>query len=46
VEVWLRYGGRGYLSWPMLRHPFPLREQPHSIVENSLFRAWGGELRG
>ena len=24
----VRYGRRGYLSRPMLRHPFPLRDQP------------------
>jgi hypothetical protein len=25
----VRYWGKGCLSRPMLRHPFPLRDQPH-----------------
>jgi hypothetical protein len=27
-----RYGGRGCLQGPMLRHPFSLRNQPHNVV--------------
>jgi hypothetical protein len=28
-ECVVRYGGRGCLLGPMMRHPFPLRNQPH-----------------
>ena len=28
----VRYGGRGCLSVPMSRHPFPLRDQPHDSI--------------
>jgi hypothetical protein len=28
----VRYGGRGCLSGPMPRHPFPLRDQPHDGI--------------
>jgi hypothetical protein len=34
----VRYGGRRYLSGPMSRHPFLLRDQPHdSIVQNRVY---------
>jgi hypothetical protein len=40
-------GERGFLCRPMLRHPFPMRDQLyHGIVSDILFREWGGELRG
>jgi hypothetical protein len=42
VEIW----GRGCLSGPMPRHPFPLRDQPQdSIVKNRVYSGMGGELR-
>jgi hypothetical protein len=28
----VRYGGMGCLSGPMLRHPFPLRDQAHNSI--------------
>ena len=28
----VRCGGRGCLRRPMLRHPFPLRDQPHDGI--------------
>jgi hypothetical protein len=28
----VRYGGRGCLGGPMLRHPFPLRDQPQDGI--------------
>lgn len=39
----VRCGGRGSLCRLMLRHLFPLRYQSH---KDSLFRVWGGELKG
>jgi hypothetical protein len=27
----VRYGERGYLLGPMLRHSFPLRDQSHEV---------------
>jgi hypothetical protein len=42
----VRCGGRGHLRGPMLRHPFPLRDQPQDSIEQSLIGAWGGELKG
>jgi hypothetical protein len=34
----VRYGGRGCLCRPMLRYPFPLRDQPHTIECRILFK--------
>jgi hypothetical protein len=28
----VRCGGRGCLSRPMLRHPFPVKDQPHNDI--------------
>jgi hypothetical protein len=28
----VRYEGRGILAWPMMRNPFPLRDQPHKGI--------------
>jgi hypothetical protein len=40
----VRCGGRGCLSGPMLRHPFPLRDQPYdNIVQN---RVYSGHREG
>jgi hypothetical protein len=34
----VRNGGRGCLCGPMLRHPFPLRNQPQDgIVQNKVY---------
>jgi hypothetical protein len=35
-------GGRGYLGGPMLRHPFPLREQPHDGIVIEFIKGMGG----
>jgi hypothetical protein len=41
-ECIVRYGGRGCLRGPMLRHPFPLRDQPQdSIVWTKVYSGHG-----
>jgi hypothetical protein len=39
-KVWC--GGKGCLSGPMLRYPFPLRDQPHdAIVQKRVYSGHG-----
>jgi hypothetical protein len=28
----VRYGGRGFLTWPMSRHPFTLRDKSQDCI--------------